>query len=149
SVLPEALQAPNAPTRLAAELAVPQTPTQAAITAGTLGAGPAISAAGKVAPRTLAALEAIPALGKLFTSPAAGRMAGGTMGGGVGGAAEDPTMMGAGKGALLGGATAGVGEGIGALAGPVRQATGTFAREQAARDAQAFGQVIGEISPSL
>ena len=154
--------APNSAAKTAAELIVPQTPLQAGIAAGTLGAGPAIGAAGRAVPaaaRGLGALQAVPGLGRLL-GPAAGRIVGGTVGGAVGGAAENPSLEGAERGAATGAIATGAGEALGKLAPMVgtgarrgyqaaRQATGGFAREQAARDAAAVGLAVGEIAPSL
>jgi hypothetical protein len=96
--------ASNAIAQRGAEFVVPQTPVQAAIAAGTLGAGPLISAGAKAG---------VPLAGSLAASPALGRILGGTVGGALGGYAEEPTAGGAARGAALGAGSTALGEGIG------------------------------------
>jgi len=90
-----------------AEAVVPQTPTQAAIMAGTIGAPP------------LAAARFVPAAlrGAAAGAPALTRILGGTVGGAVGGGAEDPSLGGVGKGAAVGAASTVLGEALGAAPG--------------------------------
>lgn len=91
-----AIQNAQGPARSLAEMAVPQTPTDLAIMAGTLGAGGIATKAG------LTGLKA-----------SATRIGGGTIGGTVGGAAESESPTGAAWGAVKGLASSTLGEALG------------------------------------
>lgn len=124
-------------TNPAAKAVVPQTPLEAGAMAGTMLAGPA-------APL----VKAVPYLGRAMTvgRGALGRILGGAVGGEIGGEVSgEPT----GKGALVGGGAATVGEVGGAAAGKLYRSTDMGRRQIAADDARNVGNAIDAAAPTL
>jgi hypothetical protein len=137
-----------------ARFIVPQSGTEAGIMLGTLGAGPALSAAGKVIPPLgRAVAKAGPLLmgragattAQKFGAPAA-RIAGATAGGAIGGGV---TGEGAGKGALLGAGSALAGESMVALAGKLVRSLPGAQTAIDRRMAKDVGKAIEDISAPL
>lgn len=125
------------------------TPTQAGITAMTLGsnalrqaAAPAV--APYVAPAFNAVAQRLPWLARI-SAPVATRIAGGTLGGAIGGATEGAPVTGAAEGL----ARTALGEGIGAGLGMGRRVLPGAKSEIAGRDAAAYGAEMGRQSPPL
>lgn len=116
-----------------AQAIVPQTPLQAGMTVGTLGAAPAA--------------RAIPAVGRLAAAhPALTRILGAAAGGEAGNQVEGGTP---GKGALIGGTTTALGEGLGALMSRLRPALPGGKGAVNAADARRIGETVEDIVPEL
>lgn len=115
--------------RTVAQAVIPQTPVEAGIMAGTMGAGGLVAKAG------LTGLKA-----------AATRMAGGTVGGAIGGGlSEEGAALGATKGAV-GGA---LGEGIGWSQEALRRGITNLTGGLYARDATKIAPAIGDLVPAF
>lgn len=112
------------------EFVVPQTPTQAAIMAGTMGGG-------------IASRGATPGMGALM------RILGGATGGAIGGGLEDESLAGAGKGAAIGGATTAASEAAGALLSKVLRSRPGAKGAIAAQDAMDYATEMGRQVPTL
>lgn len=117
-----------------AEVVVPQTPTEAGMMVGTMGAG---AAASKLP-------SAVARLAK--ANPALTRILGGTAGGAGGDVAEGGSGV---RGAVTGAAANTVGEGLGALLGRLRLAIPGGKRAANEADTRNIGDAVRTVAPDL